>query len=81
MYCVYLLISETGKKSYVGFSSDFNRRVKDHKDKKVGSTKDFGKFKFFILEKNIPNEWQAVGLEKYWKSCAGRKKLKEFFKK
>jgi len=51
-----------------------------HKDKRVISTKDFGKFNVYIIEK-IDCLLHALKREKYWKSCAGRKKLKILFNK
>lgn len=78
MYSIYLLISETGDKSYVGFTNDIGKRIRKHKDKQVKSTKYFGKFRCFIIE-NIDNIREARIREKYWKSCAGRKKLKYLF--
>ncbi|RJQ33668.1 GIY-YIG nuclease family protein [Candidatus Parcubacteria bacterium] len=80
MYIVYWLIAENRFKTYLGFTSDLENRLKKHRTKQVKSTKDFGEFKCFIIEKAI-NIVQARKREKYWKSCIGRKKLEKVFKK
>ncbi|MCX6765851.1 MAG: GIY-YIG nuclease family protein [Candidatus Moranbacteria bacterium] len=79
-YVIYWLVSENKKKTYIGFTDDIKRRIKEHRNKKVKTTRDFGNFKVFILE-NIQNENEIEIREKYWKSCAGRKKLKKLFEK
>jgi len=70
---VYWLISEDGKRTYVGSSNDIKRRIEEHKNKKVTSTKNFGKLKGCILE-DFCSLVEARHREKYWKSAAGRKK-------
>ena len=78
MYYIYFLINELKNKTYTGFTENLERRLLEHQDKKVRSTSNFGKFSYFILE-NVENLTQARIREKYWKSCAGRKKLKKLF--
>jgi len=50
-----------------------------HKQHKVRSTENFGNFTHIVIEK-VPTIQYARIQEKYWKSAAGRKKLKEMFK-
>ena len=78
-FFVYLLFSEERKKTYVGFSSNIDKRIKEHAEGKVRTTRNFRNFSWQILEKtnNIILARQA---EKYWKSAAGRKKIKEILK-
>jgi putative endonuclease len=78
-YSIYWLLSETKSATYVGFSDNIERRIKEHQNGEVKSTKKFGNFSYQILE-IVPNLEYARIQEKYWKSCAGRKKLKEKFK-
>ncbi len=78
MYYIYFLINEFKNKTYTGFTRDLNKRIKEHHNKKVRSTRNFGNFSRFILEE-VENLAQARIREKYWKSCAGRKKLKKLF--
>lgn len=79
-FVIYLLISEDSQKTYVGYSSDINRRIKEHRRGIVTTTKSFGKFRCFKLEKN-DGIIKARKREKYWKSHAGRKKLKNILAK
>lgn len=78
MYVIYWLIAEDSNKTYVGFTSDINKRLGRHRQHVVKSTRDFSKFRCFILEQ-VKNVAEARSREKYWKSCAGRKKLKIIF--
>lgn len=80
IFIIYLLVCEDYKNTYVGFSDNINRRIAEHKNKKVKSTKNFGKFRCFALEK-VYNISEARKREKYWKSHVGRKKLKEIYNK
>ena len=77
-FVVYFLISEDKKKTYVGFSDNLDRRIQEHLNKKVKTTKNFGNFSWQILEK-CNNIRIAREAEKYWKSCTGRKKIKIIF--
>ncbi|OGY43014.1 MAG: hypothetical protein A2729_05625 [Candidatus Buchananbacteria bacterium RIFCSPHIGHO2_01_FULL_39_14] len=54
--------------------------MKERRNKKVKSTRDFGNFKHYILEK-IDSPEEVRIREKYWKSSSGRKKLKVLFLK
>ena len=79
-YFIYLLTSQDKQKTYVGFTDDLESRMKKHKNKGVRTTKYFGSFDWMVLEKVLPNESLAREAEKYWKSAAGRKKIKEILK-
>jgi len=79
-FIIYLLVDENSQTTYVGYSDDIKRRIKEHKRGIVKTTRNFGKFRCFSLEK-INNVTEARKREKYWKSAAGRKKLKEYFNK
>lgn len=80
MYIIYWLINERKTKTYVGFTNDLDERIKYHKSGKVRTTEDFGKFTHYVLEE-VKSLEEAIKMEKYWKSCAGRKKLKILFDK
>ena len=80
MYKIYWIINQHKTKTYVGFSDRLQKRLNEHKNKKVKTTKNFGKFNVYLLEEiNTLNE--AREKEKYWKSTAGRRKLKLYFNK
>ena len=78
-FVIYWITSENKEKTYIGFSSDVDARMKMHREHKVRSTKNIGNFEYAIVEK-VPNLEYARIQEKYWKSASGRKKLKEMFK-
>jgi predicted GIY-YIG superfamily endonuclease len=79
-FIIYLLINENKNRTYVGFSDNIKRRITEHRNKKVKTTKDFGKFTYKILEK-FNDIKLARDAEKYWKSSSGRRKIKDIFKK
>ncbi|MFA5029893.1 MAG: GIY-YIG nuclease family protein [Patescibacteria group bacterium] len=77
-FVIYWLISEDGRNTYIGFSNNVRRRVKEHRAKKVKTTEYFGKFRCFILDR-VDNLEKGIIREKYWKSHTGRIKLKSYF--
>jgi putative endonuclease len=79
-FVIYWLISELRDKIYVGFSDNIQSRLLQHRRQQVKTTKSFGKFRSYILER-VDDLDKARIREKYWKSAAGRRKLKEYFKK
>jgi putative endonuclease len=75
-----LLISEEKRRTYVGFSDNLRRRFGEHASGEVKTTKNFGNFDWKILEQT--NDVRlAREAEKYWKSAAGRKRIKDVLKK
>lgn len=50
----------------------------EHISGKTKTTANFGDFEYFILEE-VDDIKQARLREKYWKSCAGRKRIKKMF--
>ena len=70
MYYVYILISVEDEWRYVGFTSDLEKRFKDHNQGKVKSTKNHRPFlmaSYIAVEKKVT----AINLEKYLKSGSG----------
>ena len=80
MYKLYFLINEARNKTYIGFTDNVDERITTHRYGKVKTTKDFGNFVFTTLEE-VKSVEDARRREKYWKSSAGRKKLKIIFDK
>ena len=83
MYCVYVLQSEKDKKFYVGYTSDLRKRLRQHNDVKVNSTKYRRPLKLVYYEACL-NQQDATHREKYLKTAWGkrylRNRLKNFLK-
>ncbi|KKR10143.1 MAG: hypothetical protein A3D24_01615 [Candidatus Blackburnbacteria bacterium RIFCSPHIGHO2_02_FULL_39_13] len=80
IFTVYGLQSLKDGKTYVGYTDNFERRFKQHNSGSVKSTKHRTPFKLLFKEKFETNA-EAKHRELWWKSGAGRRRLKEFFTK
>ncbi|MEK7576526.1 MAG: GIY-YIG nuclease family protein [Patescibacteria group bacterium] len=78
MYYTYILLSEKDKRTYVGYTSNLDERLKRHNEGRVKATKNRRPLKFFYTEE-FKTIAEAKERELWWKSHAGRKKLKELF--
>jgi len=76
MFTVYILQSSKDYKTYVGYTSNFDRRFKQHNSGKSKSTKHRGPFKLLFKEE-FKNIKEAKKRELWWKSGAGRKQLRK----
>jgi putative endonuclease len=74
-FTIYILISERVPKTYVGYTHNLDMRIKQHNNGRVRATKHFRPWKIIYTE-SIPSQKEAKKKELYWKSGAGRKKLK-----
>ena len=72
---VYALSSEMDGRIYVGFSSNVEKRLKEHNAEKTKSTKGFRPWKVIYTE-SVASRIEARELEKYYKSGSGKEKLK-----
>jgi len=70
MWFVYILKC-SDKTSYVGCTTDVNRRVKEHNSHKVSYTKDKTPVKLLTYI-SFSNKYKAFEFEKYLKSGSGR---------
>lgn len=76
-FFVYVLVSEVkGLRFYVGFSTDINRRLKEHNSGKTKSTKGYRPWKLFFSEESDCRE-DARKREVYLKSGIGKEQIKE----
>lgn len=75
----YILQSLTDGRTYVGSTDNLQRRLKQHNSGQVKSTKRRVPFKI-ILTEEFETLTEARKRETWWKSGAGRLKLKEYFK-
>ena len=79
MASVYILKSLKDNRTYVGSTNNFERRLAEHNTGRVTSTKHRIPFKILFTEE-FETSREAKKKELYYKSGAGRRKLKEFFK-
>ena len=79
MYHVYLLKSLVKNKTYVGFTNDINRRLCEHNAGESNYTNKYKPWKI-IYKEEFNTLKEAVRKEKYYKSAAGRRKLKIIMK-
>ncbi|WP_224488113.1 GIY-YIG nuclease family protein [Robertkochia flava] len=75
MVFVYVLISQLDSRLYVGLSMDVEKRLHDHKNGRVRSTKPFRPWSLIHTE-SYPDRLSARAREKYLKSGYGKMWLK-----
>jgi putative endonuclease len=76
MFYAYVLKSMTGDHFYKGHCEDLDKRLHAHNSGKTQSIKPFIPFQIVYFEKFNTRE-EAIKREKYFKSAAGRKFLKQ----
>lgn len=79
MWKIYILLSLKDNKTYTGSTNSIDRRICEHSAGFVTATKNRLPIKLIYAEDAI-DEISARKKEKYYKSCAGRKKLKIILK-
>lgn len=79
MYYVYIIYSEKIEKIYKGSTNDLIKRIKEHNNKKVKSTKNGNPWKLIYYEAFI-NKADALIEEKFLKTGRGRERLKLLLK-
>jgi putative endonuclease len=72
---IYILLSLKDKKTYTGSTDNIPKRIQEHFAGKVKSTK-YRRPLRLIYQKEYKSLQETRYMEKYYKSCAGRKKLK-----
>lgn len=76
---VYVLYSEKDKFFYIGCTSDLNKRIKQHKNKEVLSTRN--RLPIILIYTEIClNKKDAYSREKYLKSGMGHRYIKNRLK-
>jgi len=78
MYFIYILQSLKDIRTYVGYSKDVNNRLIQHNSGQVPATKNRRPLKLIFTESFV-TEQEAKKRELYWKSGAGRRKMKFLF--
>ncbi len=79
MYYVYLLLSLKDKNFYIGYTSNLEKRVQQHRKGKVKSTSKRLPVKLIYYEGYLKKE-DAERNEKYYKTTKGRKNLRKKLK-
>lgn len=79
MYYVYVLLSQKDKKLYVGYSANWEERLKRHNKGLVSITRNRRPFKLIYLE-GYQNQHDATSREKFFKTGWGRTHLKKVLK-
>ncbi len=74
-YNVYALKSQVDGRIYVGFSSNVEKRLKEHNSGKTRSTKGFRPW-VIIFTEEFSDRMTAREKEKYYKTGIGKEKLK-----
>jgi putative endonuclease len=80
IYYVYILKSLIFDKTYIGFTDNISRRIKEHNSGKSRYTNIYKPWRIVYTEK-YETRIEERKREKYLKSAAGRKLLKEILKK
>lgn len=78
MYGIYILLSLKDKRTYVGYSQNITERFKQHESGRVKATKSRRPLRIIFTEE-FKTIQEAKKRELWWKSGAGRRKLKEMF--
>lgn len=80
MYYTYILKSEKDNKNYIGFTNNIEKRLNQHSQGIVKSTKNRRPLKLIHTEK-FSDKKDAIKREKYYKTGAGREELKRILEK
>jgi putative endonuclease len=80
MFQVYILQSLKDGRTYTGYATDANVRLVDHNFGRVDATKNRRPLEIIFTE-DVNSLKDAKKRELYWKSGAGRRKLKIYFEK
>ncbi len=78
-YYTYVLYSEKVEQLYIGQTNNIDRRLKQHNNGKVESTKPYLPYKLIYLEE-LNTKTDAVNREHELKQANGRRFLKQFIK-
>ena len=80
LYFVYVLLSKKDKDFYTGYTNNLKRRLKEHQEGKIVSTKHRLPIQLIYYEVCL-NKYDALAREKYLKSGRGKKYIKSRIKR
>ena len=72
MFFCYIIYSYKDEKLYVGYTNNINRRIKEHIDGRIGSTKNRRPLTLIHTE-SFPTRREAMKRERFLKSLYGSK--------
>ena len=75
----YLYVLKGDKKIYIGRTDDLKRRIKEHYNKKVWTTKRMKRVELIFYEA-FKSKKDAIRRERYFKTTKGKKALKIMLK-
>ncbi|HEY4493787.1 MAG TPA: GIY-YIG nuclease family protein [Candidatus Paceibacterota bacterium] len=75
-YVVYILEDQSDKTWYTGYTSDLNRRMKEHEGKRSPYTSRKGQMKLIYAEMYL-HKMDAIGRETFLKSGSGHRFVKK----
>jgi len=78
-YYVYIFLSKKDNKFYIGLTNNLERRLKEHHNGEVLSTKGRRPFELIFYEAYL-NEKDAVRREDYFKTSKGKRTLRLMLK-
>ena len=78
MFYVYVLLSLHDGRTYIGYTDNVDRRLAEHNAGRSKATKHRRPFRILFTEE-FNNSKEAKLRELWWKSGAGRRKLKQYF--
>jgi putative endonuclease len=74
-FCVYILYSLKDQQFYIGYTTDFERRMTEHKQGRSASTASRRPFVVLMCE-YFMDETDARQREEYFKTTAGKRALR-----
>ncbi|OGW67627.1 MAG: hypothetical protein A3A88_04465 [Nitrospirae bacterium RIFCSPLOWO2_01_FULL_62_17] len=76
MHYVYILLNEAKTRTYTGVSDDIEKRLKEHNEGKVKSSRHYRPHRVIYTEE-FQTLSEARQKERFYKSTTGRRRLKE----
>lgn len=70
MYYTYILYSKSKDRHYVGYSTDLRKRLADHLQNRVATTRGVNDYKI-VWYAGFTSKSKAIEFEKYLKSSSG----------
>ncbi|OGF25305.1 hypothetical protein A2303_03040 [Candidatus Falkowbacteria bacterium RIFOXYB2_FULL_47_14] len=76
MFYVYILYSKKDQNFYIGYSEDLKRRMKEHLEGKVQSTRNRHPLRLLCYEAYL-TKGEAIKRERFLKSSDGKKDIRK----